>query len=275
MKSLLRSSGCRGAVAAVAAALVLAGTLPGCSSEEPGPELTGDTEEVGPGPEAEQAVEALREKLANAPRGPKEAELVKEYKPKYPPEIEERLVELRFLDDEAPETLAQVQQALGHEHEAIRTEALSKLEDIGGDAVYPLLGDALAKDPSAEVRMRAVEALDFLGGRAATDQLLRGLSDDDGDVREAVVDALAFLAEPKDRKVLEAALAEEGDRGIKEDLQDVLDTLDAPRPEPAAEETRAAAEPAAPATGAAAAPAAEVPASQEAAAGGAEKPTVQ
>ncbi len=219
-------------VAVVAVVFLAAGLVgSGCSSEEQTIETAAG--EKTPEELAEALAESLRQKRES---GPKEAELVAKYEPQHPPEIEARLVEIRFLENEDPQTLPRLEAELRDDHEAIRVEAIEKLEDIGGDSVLPLLGDRLASDPSVAVRLRVVEALDYVGGKVAADQLVRGLGDADAGVREAVAESLAFLATPEHRKALETARAKEGDREIQADLDDALENLSLPEAPPAAAE---------------------------------------
>ena len=80
------------------------------------------------------------------------------YKPEHPPEIEARLIEIRFLELDDPPTFARLEADLCDDNEAIRAELIARFEDVGGDRVLPLLGDRLASDPSVTVRLRAIEA---------------------------------------------------------------------------------------------------------------------
>ncbi len=232
---------------AIAAGLSLGAGLfgSGCSSGESEQRTeTGDMDR-------EKLVEALAESLrAKRAPGQKEEALVKKYEPVHPPEIEERLVEIRFLEPEDPQTLPRLEAELRDDNEAIRIEAIAKLEDIGGDVVLPLLGERLAGDPSVAARLRAVEALDFLAGEKATEQLLRGLGDSDASVREAVADALEFLATADHVAALERALAKEGDREVQDTLRDAIENASLPEAAPAAPEEADAAAGADPATGA-------------------------
>lgn len=232
---------------AIAAGLSLGAGLfgSGCSSEEP-PEGTAagsmSREEL-----SEALAESLRTKRA---AGSKEARLVENYKPEHPPEVEARLVEIRFLEPEDPQTLARLEAELRDDHEAIRIEAIAKLEDISGDTAIPLLGERLARDPSVAARLRAVEALEFLAGEKATEQLVRGLGDSDASVRESVAEALEFLATADHVAALEKALAKEGDREIQDSLRDAIENASLPATAPAAPAEVDAAAGADPATGA-------------------------
>jgi HEAT repeat protein len=201
----------------------------GCSSEESSEGTAAGTmsqEEF-----AEALAESLRAKRAS---GPKEAALIEKYEPEHPPEIEARLVEIRFLEPDDPQTLARLETELRDDNEAIRIEGIEKLEDIGDDAVFPLLGERLARDPSAAARLRAAEALEFLAGEKAADQLVRGLGDSDAGVREAVAEGLEFLATAAHVAALEKALAKEGDREIQASLQDAIENASLPAAAPAA-----------------------------------------
>ena len=189
----------------VAASLVV-----GCSSDQEQPAI----------PDAAQA-EAR-------PKPAAESETAKAYVPEFSPEIEDRIIAVRFFDKAAPDTFQKCLDALKEEHFAVRKEAVAKLEDLGGDRAIATLGNVLTKDANVAVRLRAAEALEFLKEKTALDQLARGLSDADANVRESAADALRYHGTPEHKKVIEAALAKEGDRNVKSVLEAALENLDLP-----------------------------------------------
>ncbi len=148
-----------------------------------------------------------------------------------PPEIMDRVLEIRFFEESAPDTFQKCLDALKDAHFAVRREAVAKFEDLGGDRAIQTLGDVLTKDVDAKVRVRAAEALSFLSymeAKPALEQLVRGLDDADADVREVAADALRYYGTPQHKPVIAAAIAKEPDREVKSILEEALENADLP-----------------------------------------------
>ena len=121
---------------------------------------------------------------------------------------------------------------------AVQYEALSALEDlreVNRDEAVEGAGRILGSSESREVKLRAVEALEFLGTRRATEILLGALGDSDPGVREAICDVVAYTAEGRDLEQVKKAFEAEPDRQVKAALWEVLENIAAERKQAAPE----------------------------------------
>ena len=121
---------------------------------------------------------------------------------------------------------------------AVQIEALSALEFLGKHVPNEAVaGCAKIMDAADQpiVRSLAAEALEFIGGRKATDVLLDHLGDDSADVRERVAEALELMVEPRDLARVRAAYEAEVDRGVKLALTELLENIELDRRRLAAE----------------------------------------
>jgi hypothetical protein len=73
---------------------------------------------------------------------------------------------------------------------ASRVEAIDRLQGLSDDLTVTQLTFSLREDPDPEVRTRAIELLEEIGGTPAATALEAGLGDDDVTVRKNVVKAL-------------------------------------------------------------------------------------
>jgi HEAT repeat protein len=121
---------------------------------------------------------------------------------------------------------------------AVQYEALSALEDlreVNRDEAVEGAGRILGSTESREVKLRAVEALEFLETRRATEILLGALDDPDPGVREAICDVVAYTAEGRDLEQVTKAYEAEADRQVKAALWEVLENIAVERKREAAE----------------------------------------
>jgi hypothetical protein len=121
---------------------------------------------------------------------------------------------------------------------AVQYEALSALEDlreVNRDEAVEGAGRVLGSTESREVKLRAVEALEFLETRRATEILLGALSDPDPGVREAICDVVAYTVESRDLEQVKKAYEAETDRQVKVALWEVLENIAAERKQEATE----------------------------------------
>ena len=169
-------------------------------------------------------------------------------RPYVPPTIEElageddprtgQLIDLAKEKD--PQTVARVM-ALAFADPVlpgVQYEALSALEDlreVDRDEAVEGAGRILGSTESREVKLRAVEALEFLETRRATEILLGALGDPDPGVREAICDVIAYTAEGRDLEQVKKALEVEVDQRVKAALWEVLENIAVERKRKAAE----------------------------------------
>jgi hypothetical protein len=140
------------------------------------------------------------------------------------PETVARVMALAFADPVLP----------GVQYEAL--SALEDLRDVNRDAAVEGAGRILAISESRDVRLRAVEALEYLESRRATEILVGALDDPDAGVREAICDVIAYTAKGGDLEPVKKAYEAETDRQVKAALWEVLENIAAERKQEAAEE---------------------------------------
>lgn len=111
---------------------------------------------------------------------------------------------------------------------AVQVEAASTLEDlkkVNLEGAVEGCGRLLRESPFVRARLRAVEALEYLGGRRATELLLADLSDPDPNVRQAEAEALEYMVGAQDLTPVKKAYLGEPDRAVKRALWEVLENI--------------------------------------------------
>ncbi len=129
---------------------------------------------------------------------------------------------------------------------AVQLEAISALEFIGKhvpDEAALACGAIMDQAKEPVVRIAGAEALEFIGGRKATDILLDHLQDASGDVRHRVADALEFMVEPGDFPLVQAAFEAEVDRAVKAEIFELIENIELDRRRLEAEKTKALGDP--------------------------------
>jgi hypothetical protein len=157
---------------------------------------------------------------ADDPRTGQLIDLAKEKEPGSVP----RVMALAFADPVLP----------GVQYEAL--SALEDLRDANADEAVEGAGRILESAESRDVRLRAVEALEYLETRRATEILIEALDDPDAGVREAICDVIAYTAKGGDLEPVKKAYEVETDRQVKAALWEVLENIAVERKREAAQE---------------------------------------
>jgi hypothetical protein len=129
------------------------------------------------------------------------------------PQTVARVMALAFADPVLP----------GVQYEAL--SALEDLREVNRDDAVEGAGRILGSAENREVRLRAVEALEYLETRRATEILLEALKDPDPGVREAICDVVAYTAEGRDLEQVKKVYETEPDQRVKVALWEVLENI--------------------------------------------------
>ncbi len=109
---------------------------------------------------------------------------------------------LTALADET--AIEEIDDALNDGNWQVRTAAVRRLGEIGGQTEVGLLVTRLQADEVAEVRAAAARALSSIRGRIPEAPLIAALQQDDDDVREAAALALASLGTNLSQQAIDA-----------------------------------------------------------------------
>ena len=108
---------------------------------------------------------------------------------------------------------------------AVRILAIDQLAAYPHDPRSAITIGSGVTDQDKGVKLHALKILSKSQDVNAVEQVIRGLFDDDVDVKMAALDALAALKSPKAMKALTEFISNEGDASLKKRATEVLDTL--------------------------------------------------
>jgi len=127
---------------------------------------------------------------------------------------------------EGDEAISALKEATRNDDGFVREVAIEELIKRKNPDIVDSFKDAL-KDKSEYVRADAIEALGAIGGEGAFDDLTAALKDKDFVVRKRAVEALRKTGNEQAKDALKEALAVEHDSFVRDDIQWVLDRIEA------------------------------------------------